>query len=128
MAAIGGSVESITIGGREFPVTADADIQRKIGGFESSVEANGNSTGRVIKTRVMGMLSGMVVEVDDSRGDHEFLQNVSDNGNGEPCAITLASGVVWQGQMTITGELQYSTQNTTASFDLTAVDGILTQQ
>jgi len=128
MGAIGGSVESISIAGREFPVTADADISRKMGGFENDVEANGNGTGRVIKSRVLGSLSGVVVECDDDRGDHEFLQNFADSSTGEAVAITYASGNVYSGRMVISGELNSSSQKATASFDLMSVDGGLSKQ
>jgi len=49
MAATGGSIESITMDGREFAVAADAESQRKLGGFENEVQANGNGTARIIK-------------------------------------------------------------------------------
>jgi len=41
MASVGGSIESITLGGREFAVAADAESQRKLGGWENEVQANG---------------------------------------------------------------------------------------
>lgn len=118
MAAIGGSVESVTIDGREFPVTFDADINRKLGGSENEVQPNGNGTGRIIKSRVAPSLSGVVVECDDSRGDNEFLQNISDNNKFVAIAITYASGITYQGSATITGELQYSNQGATCAFDM----------
>jgi len=52
MAAVGGSLESITLNGREFPVAADVEAQRKLGGWENEVLANGDGSGRLIKTRV----------------------------------------------------------------------------
>lgn len=127
MAAIGGSIESITIRGREFPVTADADVNRKLGGYENAVEANGDGSARIIKTRVTPMLSGLVVECDDARGDQEFLQDVADGNEFEPTAIAYADGSVYQGSATIMGELQHSNQSGTASFDM-AGQGVFTRQ
>ena len=33
MAAVGGSIESVELEGRGFPVASDAEAQRKLGGF-----------------------------------------------------------------------------------------------
>ena len=71
--AIGGSIEEITLSGRSFAVAADAEAQRKLGGFENEVLANGNGTARLIKTRVPLSIDGLTLEVDDDRGDQEYL-------------------------------------------------------
>lgn len=127
MAAVGGSLESITIGGREFPVAADVEAQRKLGGWENEMLANGNGTARQIKTRVSWSLEGIVVEVDDGRGDHEFLQDRADSFSLTAIALTYASGVVYQGEGQITGDMQASSQNASAAVSLMG-SGKLTQQ
>lgn len=127
MSAIGGSVQSVTIDGREFPATADADIGRKLGGYENESQANGNQTSRLIKTAMTPGLSGVVVECDDDRGDHEFLQAVANKNSFSAIGITYASGETYQGEATIVGELQYSSQNATCSFDIMG-QGIFTKQ
>ena len=71
MAAVGGSIESVNLSGREFAVAADAEAQRKLGGFENEVQANGDGTARLIKTRVPLSLDGLTIEIDDDRGDQE---------------------------------------------------------
>lgn len=125
--ATGGSIESVTINGRIFAVAADVEVQRKLGGFENEVQANGDGTARNVKTRVPWALSGLAVEVDDNRGDHEFLQDLSDRSAYVPVAITYASGVVYQGRGSIVGELQFSNQNSAAAFDMSG-PGKLTPQ
>ncbi|MCH9837696.1 hypothetical protein K0U83_18685 [bacterium] len=127
MPATGGSIESITLDGRNFAVAADAEAQRKLGGFENEVQANGNGTGRIIKTRVPLALDGLTLEVDDDRGDHEYLQGLSNRNDFFPIAITQASGITYQGSAIITGELQVSTQNATAAVSLMG-PGVLTPQ
>lgn len=127
MAAIGGSVESITIAGREFAVTADADTNRKLGGSENEVQMNGNGTGRIIKTPVPSGLTGLVVQCDDTRGDHEFLQEVKDGNDFVPTAVTYAGGQTYQGTAIITGELTYSSQSATCAFDMQGA-GTFTKQ
>lgn len=127
MPATGGSIESVTLDGRNFPVAADAEAQRKLGGFENEVQANGNGTARLIKTRVPLSIDGLTLEVDDGRGDHEFLQELSNRNDFFPVAITYASGSTYQGSAQITGELQASSQNATAAVSLTG-PGRLTRQ
>jgi hypothetical protein len=127
MAAVGGSLESITLDGREFPVAADVEAQRKLGGWENEVLANGNGTARLIKTRVPLSLDGVVVEVDDSRGDHEFLQELADRFDFFPIALTYASGTTWQATAQIVGDMQASSQNASAAVSLMG-PGKLTQQ
>lgn len=118
MPAVGGSIESVSLDGREFPVAADSEVQRKLGGFENEIQSNGDGSGRMIKTRVPWSLDGLTVEVDDGRGDHEFLQGLSDNDDYFPIAVTYASGEVYQGQGQIVGEMQASSQNATAAVSL----------
>lgn len=127
MAATGGSIESVTLDGREFPVAADAEAQRKLGGFENEVMANGNGTARLIKTRVPLSITGLVIEVDDDRGDQEFVQNLANRNDFFPMAITYASGNTYQGTAQIVGENPASSQNATMAIDLSG-PGILTKQ
>lgn len=125
--AVGGSVESVTIRGRIFAVAADAEINKKMGGFENEVQPNGDGSARLVKTRVAWLLDGLQLECSDAKGDAEFLQEVADGFDYEPVTITMASGVVFQGKGTITGEVQVSSQNATATVQLSG-PGTLTQQ
>ena len=127
MAATGGSIESVTIAGREFPATADADVGRKLGGFESSIEPNGNGTARKILARSVPGFSGIVVECDDARGDQEFAQDIANSPDFVPVFVTYLSGAVYQGRGTIIGELVYNNQSSTLSFDIGG-EGKFTQQ
>ena len=127
MTAVGGSIESVTLDGRNFPVAADAEAQRKLGGFENEVQANGDGTARLIKTRVPLSIDGITVEIDDDRGDHEFIQELSNRNDFFPVAITYASGSTWQATAQIVGETQASSQAATAPISLMG-PGILTKQ
>lgn len=118
MTAIGGSIESVSLSGREFPVAADAEAQRKLGGWENEVQANGDGSARLVKTRVPFSLDGLTLEVDDDRGDHEFLQELSDGNSYFPVAITYPSGAVYQGTAQVVGEMQASSQNATCAVSL----------
>lgn len=127
MAAVGGSIESVTLAGRNFAVAADAEAQRKLGGFENEVQANGDGTARLIKTRVPLSIDGLMLEIDDDRADQEFLQELSDSDDFFPIVISYASGKDYQGTAQIVGETQASSQNATASVNLMG-PGVLTQQ
>jgi hypothetical protein len=127
MTAVGGSVIAVNVGGREFPATADADITRKLGGFENEVQSNGDSSARIVKTRVPSGITGVVVECDDTRSDQEYLQSIADANDFTVFGYTLASGVTYQGRAIIVGELASSSQNATCSFDVMG-SGIFTQQ
>jgi hypothetical protein len=127
MPGVGGSIESITMDGRTFSVAADAEAQRKIGGFENEVQSNGDGTARIIKTRVPLSLDGLTVDIDDANGDAEFLQGLQDRNAFFPIALTYASGETYQGEAQIVGETQTSSQNATASVSLMG-PGTLTRQ
>ena len=118
MAAIGGSVEAITLAGRIFSVAADAESQRKLGGFENEVQPNGDGSARIIKTRTAWSLDGLTLEVDDDRGDQEFLQDLANQQAFFVVAITFVSGEVYSSTGMIVGEMQYSSQSATAAVSL----------
>ncbi len=127
MTAVGGSIEKISIRGRIFPVAADAEVNRKLGGFENEIQANGNGTARKVMTAVPWLLDGVQVEIDDNRNDLEFLQEIADSLELVSIAITFANRRTYQGTGTVTGEIQASSQNTTATISLSG-QGTLTQQ
>jgi hypothetical protein len=127
MPAVGGSIESISIRGRLFPVASDAESNKKLGGFENEVAANGDGTARLIKTRVPWSLDGLQIEINDSRADAEFLQEIADGHDFVPITITLASGVTYQATGTVTDEVSSSSQSATATITLSG-PGNLSQQ
>lgn len=127
MSAVGGSIESIVLNGRNFAVASDAESQRKLGGFENEVQANGDGTARVIKTRVPLGIDGLTLSTSDDRGDHEFLQDLADQNDTFPIVITYASGISYQGTAQIVGEMQTSSQNATTAVSLMG-PGTLTKQ
>lgn len=118
MAAVGGSIESISIRGRLFPVAADADATLKLGGYENEIQANGDGTARIVKTRVPWGVDGLVVEIDHDRADLEFLWEVSAEQDFVSITVTLASGVTFQGRGLINGEFGGSTQSATAPVNI----------
>lgn len=116
--AVGGSIESVSIKGREFPVAADADASQKLGGKENENQMNGNGTARLIKTTVPWSITGIVASIDDTRGDQQFLQEIADSLEYVPMSVTYASGVTVQGTGQITGELVFSSQASTVTLEI----------
>lgn len=127
MPAIGGSIASTTLDGRNFSVAADADSQRKMGGDENEVEANGDGSGRLIKTKVPWQVDGLTLTIDDGRGDHEYLQALADRSEFFPITVAYPSGEILQGTGQITGEFQVGSQAATGAVTLKG-PGNLTRQ
>ena len=123
----GGSVQGISIDGRNFAATADSDVGRMLGGFSNEVEANGDQTSRLIKTAMPWQLGSVVLNCDDSRGDHEFIQNISDGFDFVPITITTVNNDVYQGSGQIVGDLTNQSHSTTLTFDIKGT-GKLTKQ
>lgn len=126
-AAVGGSIAAVSLRGRLFPVAADADGDRKLGGFENEVQANGDGSARIVKTRVPWSHGGIVVEVNEDRADHQFLKEIADSKDYVEMTIEYASGAVYMGMGMITGEVKFSSQKSTAEINLMG-PGELTQQ
>jgi hypothetical protein len=125
--AVGGSIESISIRGRIFAVASDAEANKKLGGFENEVQSNGDGTARLVKTRVPWLIDGLQVQVSDAQADAEFLQELADGLEFVAITITLASGYTYQADGQISGEVQSSSQNATATITLSG-PGTLSQQ
>jgi len=125
--AVGGSIESVTLDGRNFAVASDAEAQRKPGGFENEVMANGDGTARLIKTRVPLSYTGLVLEVNDSKDDEAFIQDLANRKDFFPITVTHASGFAFSASAQIVGENPTSSQSATKAIDL-AGPGVITIQ
>ena len=118
MPATGGPPESVSIAGREFACTADADVSRKLGGYENERMSNGDTTSRMIKTPVPWTLGGVSVEIDNDNSDQEFLEAVKDGQDDVDVVISYTDGSSYAGVGNIDGELTYSNNSAAATFDL----------
>ncbi len=125
--SVGGSIESVSIDGRLFAVAADAGGSRGMGGFKNEVASNGNGTARLLKTRVPWMHDGLSIEIDDNRGDQEFLKKIADGLDFVNMTFTYASGFTWQGSGQIVDDINYATDKATADIKLSG-PGDLTAQ
>lgn len=115
MATIGGPLESVALAGRLFAVAADAEAERKLGGKEIEAQANGNGTARYVATVVPWKISGVSLELDDTRLDQEFLQEKVDAMVPIPCEFTFVDGTTYRGEGLVTGEVIKNAMNATSA-------------
>lgn len=127
MPAVGGSIESISLDGRNFVVAADADSNRMLGGFTNEVQSNGDGSARTLKTRMPWSVDGLTASLDDDRGDQEFLQVLSDRTDNFPISIIYPSGAIYQGTGQIVDDISGGSQSATAPIKLSG-PGRLTKQ
>ncbi len=127
MAPIGGSIEQVSLGGRIYSVSNDADVPLKLGGYENETMANGDGTARLIKTRNPWSITDIAVVIDSAANDQEFLQELADKSEDFPVSIVLASGDTYQGSGQIQGPIEVSSQNATTPISLSG-PGKLTKQ
>jgi hypothetical protein len=72
-------------------------------------------------------LGGVVVQIDDDRGDQEFLQALASREGYFAVSATYASGATYQGTGQIIGEIEYSNQTAAATVALEGT-GTLSKQ
>lgn len=104
--AIHGAMRSLTINGRGFKIAHDGSGNKVMGGRNNEVAMNGDSSFRVLQTVMPGSLNDLQVEIDDSRGDQEYLQGIADDGLPIPVVATYAADVSYTGDVVLSGELQ----------------------
>lgn len=121
----GGPLESVTINNRRFPVDGEANADIMLPGFTSEVKPNGDGSNRKILSRKTGKLDKIPINIDNERGDMEFLQSVMDDPDFVSCLLVEVDGTVWEGDMTITGEPGKSSKEGTMEITL---EGSLSRQ
>lgn len=127
MAPVGGSIQKVSLDGNNYAVTADTDSNKKLGGVENDVQANGDGTARLLKTRIALSVDGLVISIDDTTGDAEIIENLKLRNDFFPIIVYYASGAIWQGVGQITGETPGSSATATMTISLMG-PGILTRQ
>jgi hypothetical protein len=114
----GGSIQGVTIKGRYFPVDKDCDASLVLGGYTNEKKANGDGSSRNVKVRRLGGTKGLILSVDNERGDQEFLKECADALTDFDTDITLVDGVVYSGACQIEGEFEYKTMDSTCEIEL----------
>ena len=104
--AVKGAMRALSILGRPFKVAHDGSGNKDVGGRNNELAMNGDSSFRVLQTVMPGSMNDLQVEIDDSRGDQEFLQGIANAGLPVPVVATYASNISYTGNLVITGELK----------------------
>jgi hypothetical protein len=125
--ATGGSILGVSVNNRRFPVAADADSNRDLGGFTSESQPNGDGTRRRVKTRKVWMVDGVQLEIDNLRQDLEFLQAVQDGEDDVPIVFEYIDGTSYAALGNVEGDLKAASQNATGTLSFTG-PGTLKQQ
>lgn len=117
--ANGGDVLQFTYGGREFPVSADADVAMQLSGYDNTTVAYGNGSENTTSKRRLGSLKGLVLGMDNARKDLEFLNNLQSTKRPYPVSITWVDGLTYAGQLKIDGDgLSRASASGQATIDL----------
>lgn len=123
--SIHGAIRALTIDGRGFKVAHDGPGNRMVGGRSNEIQMNGDGTSRTIQTVMPGSINDLQVEIDDSKGDQEYIQGIVNEGLPVPIVVTYASGVSYTGDLVITGEP--SKDETNGIMTMSFQGGALTQ-
>ncbi len=103
--SIAGAMRSLTVDGRGFKVAHDGSGNKNLGGRNNEAAMNGDGSFRVIQTVMPGSFSDIQVEMDDSKGDLEYLQGLSDAGLPVSVVATYAANISYTGDVVLTGEI-----------------------
>lgn len=117
MSANGGPAETVTVSGREFKCTGDCDVGMVKGGWENEIQSNADGSARILKKRVPWKLTGVAVEFDQVREDHEFLEQAQGSGVDLDISVTYVSGYTYAGTGQIVGELSESAASASATLE-----------
>jgi len=116
--SVGGSIIEVALSGRGFAVASDADSNRSLGGSMNELDPNGNRTARLIKNYKPWKTDNLVLDIDDQLDAQEYIQAEANKTDYITVIITYASGIRYSGRAQITGEIQVSSQKTTATITL----------
>ena len=111
---VSGSIREVSLAGRIFPVTADSDPGRQLGGFTNEIQANGDGSVRVVQTRMPWSVSGLTLVINNGRQDQEYIQNLIDSGSLFVFSITYADSVTYSGSAQVVGEFDRASMAGTA--------------
>ena len=155
-AVVVGSLKSVTVDGREFPVDAASDALLDTGGFANTVQVTGSGASIVSQERIPWSLQNVDIVISEDRGDlgflasvfnaivapfapslafdappsgpdREFLGEVIARGTFRAIIVTLVDGSSYAGRGTVVGSVQVGTLSGLARMSF-AGDGEMTRQ
>ncbi len=116
--ASGGPWESVVLNNRRFPIDGEANVMVSQSGYTNEIKVNGDKTVRQVKTAKAGKVKGLVLEIDNARGDNEFLQEIMDSSDFVAFYGTGVDGTVWEGTVQISGDPEKSEKEGTMEIEV----------
>ena len=113
-----GSIESMSLNGRYFAVTADADSNFDPGGVSNTLSPNGDGTMRTSQQRKGWGVDGLVIVVNMENDDDVYLEDLVAMGKQFPITITYREGITKGGTGQIVGDVKISSMNNTAPIEV----------
>lgn len=114
-----GDIRQFVVGGRELQVkSGDANINIRLGGFANEAQPGGSGSILLMQRRKLAGFSDCPVLIDSPQQDLEYLQGLADTGDLVPTNITLASGIVYSGQLVPVGDLDHASGDGTLSLEM----------
>jgi len=106
MAVKGGDVAQVIVDGVEYsPVGGGGGYTAIFGGFQNESTPTGNGGIHTNQNRKLGGFDGLQLSL--TTEEYQTLQSVADRGELVPVQVTIRSGAVHSGQLTVEGDLQY---------------------
>jgi len=104
--SINGAMRGLTIGGRGFKVAHDGPGNKDLGGRNNELAMNGDGSFRTLQSVMPGSLNDLQIEIDNSRGDQEYLKGIADAGLPVNVVATYASNTSYAGDLVLVGEMK----------------------
>lgn len=101
-----GAFESIVIGGRRFACKADDSPKTKLKGKKNETIMKGDGSFSVKQEWTAGYIKDINVEIDSTRNDLEYLQDLADKGEPVSITATKVDGSVLSGNVNIIDEIE----------------------
>jgi hypothetical protein len=118
MPNISGPIESITIGGRRFPVEGEDAGNVGLSGFKNEIKFNGDGSKRLIRSRSHGSIKNLNVQITHANKDLEYLRDKQGTSDFFDVSITYCDGTIYSGSMQFVDDIIEDTQQGTAGISL----------
>lgn len=114
-----GDIRQLTIDGREMdPGGGDANVNIDLGGFTNEATLTGNGEAHITQRRKVAGFSDCPISIDDDRQDLEYIQGIANDGDPVPVSITLVSGKVYSGALSIVGDVMKAAGDGIATIEM----------
>lgn len=125
--AVGGPIKNVNLAGRSFDVDGENEVEMFSGGWTNEVVANGNGSGRIIKTPKTGEANKIPLILDDDRNDEEYIKELRNSHDWFKASFTDINDNTYSADVQIVGDSVTNKKTMVMEVDLKARD-VFTQQ